>query len=88
MPAITEKATKQVRLEDLADMLNRDSTSVSRAAHDKYFCAGYPVFKWAVWHPRGNQVRHYEVPVHDLKELLPPAEYSKYGIFETDADSV
>ena len=82
MPAVKEEPTRPVSGEDLADMLNRDPTTVSRAGRKKYFCNDFPVFKWAEMHPRGNQIRHFNVPVRVLKERLPKEEWTRYGIFE------
>ena len=67
---------------DLAEMLDRTSAAVSQAVRRTHFCAGYPVFEWAEWHPNGKQVMHYKVPVPDLKVLLPEDEYAHYGIFD------
>lgn len=80
MPAVADKDTAKVNRETLAGLLNRDPSTLSRAAREKYFCNEYPVFEWAVWHPRGNHIRHYEVPKHVLRDLLPQSEYWKYGL--------
>lgn len=83
MPAVSqEEDTRAVSRGDLADMLNRNPSTLSQAARDTYFCNDYPVFEWAVWHPRGNEIRHYDVPVRFLKERLPKEEWTRYGIFE------
>ena len=81
MPAVAEEEdTRKVTLRQLAEMLNREPASVSQAAHKKFFCNGHPVFDWAKWHPRGNKVMHYEVPVHVLRDLVPSFEHDKWGL--------
>jgi hypothetical protein len=80
MPAVSDKETSKVSLRDLADLLDRDDSTVSRCARGKYFCAGYPVWEWAVWHPRGNVIRHYQVPKHILRDLVPQDEHVIYGL--------
>lgn len=81
MPSVAEeKDTAKVKRRDLAELLGVRPAVISRAAHEKYFCQGYPVFEWAVWHPRGNQVRHYEVPKEILRDLVPPSEHIIYGL--------
>lgn len=82
MPAVTDKDTREVSQQDLADMINRTPTAVSQATRRKYFCAGYPVFEWAEWHPAGKQIRHYNVPVQVLKEIVPDDELTKHAIFD------
>lgn len=80
MPAVEEKRTAKVRRRQLAELLGVAPAAISRAAHDKYFCKGYPVWEWAVWHPRGNIVRYYEVPKEILRDLVPPSEHHIYGL--------
>lgn len=82
MPAVAEKDTRKVKQKDLAEMIDRTPTALSQAVRRTYFCAEYPVFEWAKWHPGGKQIMHYEVPVRVLKELLPKEEWTKYGIFD------
>lgn len=81
MPAVAEKReTAKVDRVTLAELLNVAPGTISRCAHRDYFCRDFPIFEWAVWHPRGNQVRHYEVPKEILRDLLPPSEYQNYGL--------
>lgn len=81
MPAtVADEQTRRVSLRDLAEMLNRTPAAVSQAAHRKHFCKGYPVFKWAEWHPAGNQIRFYMVPTYVLRDLVPPEEYDRWGL--------
>lgn len=82
MPAVADQNTRKVKQKDLAAMLDRTPTALSQAVRRKYFCAGYPVFEWAVWHPGGKQIMHYEVPVQVLKEIAPKDEWISYGIFD------
>lgn len=63
-------------------MLDRTPGTLSTAVRRKYYCAEYPIFEWVKWHPGGKQIECYQVPVQVLKELLPEAEYTKYGIFD------
>ena len=72
--------TAKVDRQTLADMLGVQPQTVSRASHGKYFVKDYPVFEWAVWHPRGGQVRHYRVPKSILRDLVPPSEHMIYGL--------
>jgi hypothetical protein len=81
MPAVAENEdTRKVTRMELAEMLNRSGDAISRAAHKKFFCNGWPIFEWAEWHPRGNQIRFYRVPVHVLRDLVPPSEYDRWGL--------
>jgi hypothetical protein len=81
MPAVAEeKETAKINRPELAELLGVQPPTLSRAAQEKYFCRGYRVWEWAVWHPRGNQVRHYEVPKEILRDLVPPSEHIKYGL--------
>lgn len=82
MPTVAEEDTRTVSGKELADMLNRAPGTISRGAKRKYFVQEkYPVFEWAEWHPAGNIVRQYHVPVQVLKEKLPQSEWSKHGIY-------
>jgi hypothetical protein len=82
MPAVAEKEnTRTVSGKELADILNCTQSTLSTAAHKKYFTRDYPVFEWAEMHPAGNIVRHYHVPVQVLKERLPKEEWSDFAIF-------
>lgn len=82
MPAVSEKNTRKVKQKDLAAMLGRTPGALSQAVRRTHFCAGYPVFEWAKWHPGGKQIMHYEVPVQVLKEVAPRDEWTKYAIFD------
>jgi hypothetical protein len=82
MPDIASKEYRVVDQKDLADMLDRSSAAISQSVRRTHFCAGYPLFEWAKWHPGGKQVMHYEVPVAVLKELLPEEEHTRFGIFK------
>lgn len=81
MPLTDEEVeTAKVKRMDLARLLGVSGAIISRAAHEKYYVQGRPVFDWAVWHPRGNQVRHYRVPKDILRDLVPPSEHIIYGL--------
>jgi hypothetical protein len=80
MPAVAAEDTRKVTRDQLAELLNRRPETVSQAAHQKYFCNGHPVFEWAEWHPRGTSIRHYNVPVHVLRDLVPSSEYQRWGL--------
>jgi hypothetical protein len=81
MPAVAQdEETAKVERRSLAQMLGVTPNAVSTAAHEKYFCKGYPVFEWAVWHPRGTKVRHYQVPKDVLRDLVPKDEHYIYGL--------
>lgn len=81
MPAVAEeKETAKVNRRELAELLGVRPAAVSRAAHETFFCQGHPVFEWAVWHPRGNKIRYYEVPKPILRDLVPPSEHYIYGL--------
>lgn len=83
MPAtVSDENYREVRQKDLADMIDRAPGTLSQAVRRKHYCAGYPVFNWAKWHPGGKQIECYQVPVQVLKELLPKEEYTSYGIFD------
>ncbi|WP_148278300.1 helix-turn-helix domain-containing protein [Salinibacter ruber] len=69
----TAIATEKLDREELADMLGVTPNTVSGAAHGQFLCRGHAVHEWAVWHPRGNQVRYYEVP----KEIIRKETTSK-----------
>jgi hypothetical protein len=86
MPTVSEEHTRKVKQKDLAKMLDRSPGAVSQAVRRTHYCAGYPVFDWAKWHPNGKQIEHFEVPLQVLKELVPEEEYLKYGIFTSDQD--
>lgn len=58
----TTISTEKLSRGELAGMLGVAPHTISGAAHGRFLCRGHPVHKWAVWHPRGNQVLHYEVP--------------------------
>jgi hypothetical protein len=79
---VSDEDYRKVKQKDLAGMIDRTPGALSQAVRRTHFCAGYPVFEWAKWHPGGKQVMHYEVPVQVLKELLPKEEYARYGIFD------
>jgi len=82
MPAtVSDQEYREVSQQDLAAMIDRAPGTLSRAVRRRYYCAEYPVFEWAKWHPAGNQIECYRVPVQVLKELLPEEEYAKYGVF-------
>jgi len=83
MPKVSdaEHTTKLTR-DELADVLGVSPAAISRSAHEKYFCKGYPVWEWAEWHPRGKTVMHYSVPQPVLKQKLSRDEYPKYDIFD------
>lgn len=59
--------TKQLDREELAEILDVAPHTVSGAAHGRFLCRGHPVHEWAEWHPRGNQVLHYEVPLKVIR---------------------
>ena len=81
MPTVYDEVeTAKVDRRQLADILGVRPPNISRAAHKKYLCQGFPVHEWAVWHPRGNQVLHYQVPKPILRDLLPPSEHIIYGL--------
>lgn len=83
MPAtVSESDFRKVPQKDLAKMIDRTPGALSQAVRRTHYCAGYPVFEWAKWHPGGKQIEHYEVPVQVLKEVLPDKEYSRFGIFK------
>lgn len=82
MPTVSDQDTRSVKQKDLAAMLDRTPTALSQAARSKYYCADYPVFEWVKWHPAGNQIEGYDVPIPVLKELLPEEEWTKFGIFQ------
>lgn len=82
MPATVSDDYRKVKQKDLAEMIDRTPGALSQAVRRTHFCAEYPVFEWAKWHPGGKQIMHYEVPVQVLKELLPEEEYARYGIFD------
>lgn len=82
MPVVSDQDTRPVKQKDLAAMLDRTPTALSQAVRRTYYCADYPVFEWAKWHPGGKQIEAYEVPTQVLKELLPEQEWSKFGIFQ------
>lgn len=56
-------ATQELDRNQLAEVLGVEPHTVSAAAHGQFFCRGYPLHEWAVWHPRGNEVQYYEVPI-------------------------
>jgi hypothetical protein len=83
MPAtVSDHDYREVSQKELAAMIDRAAGSLSQAVRRKYYCAGYPVFDWAKWHPGGKQIECYQVPVQVLKEILPEEEYTRYGIFD------
>lgn len=64
-------STRRLDRKELAEILGVVPHTISGAVHGEYLCRGYPVYEWAEWHPRGNQVRHYQVPVQILEEEAP-----------------
>jgi hypothetical protein len=79
---VSDDDYREVSQKDLAAMVDRAPGTLSQAVRRTHYCAGYPVFDWVKWHPGGNQIECYRVPVHVLKELLPEEEYARYGIFD------
>lgn len=59
--------TRKLNRNQLAEALGVEPHTVSGATHGRFLCQGYPLHEWAVWHPRGNEVRYYEVPTHALQ---------------------
>ena len=83
MPAIVpENDYRELSQKELADLIDRAPATLSQAVRRTHYCAGYPVFDWAKWHPAGNQVECYQVPIRVLKEKLPKEEYTEFGIFD------
>jgi len=60
--------TTQLDRNEVADLLGVKPNTVSNAAHNKFICQGYFVYDWAVWHPKGNMILHYEVPNDIIEE--------------------
>jgi hypothetical protein len=79
---VSDQKHREVSQQELAAMIDRAPGTLSRAVRRRYYCAGYPVFEWAKWHPAGNQIECYRVPIQVLRELLPEEEYARYGIFD------
>ena len=79
---VSDQKYREISQKELAAMLDRAPATVSRAVRRKYYCADYPVFEWAKWHPAGNQIECFRVPVQVLKELLPEEEFVRYGLFD------
>jgi hypothetical protein len=81
MPATQDDVeTAKVTRNALADILGVAGPTVSNAAHNKYFVRDFPVWEWAVWHPRGSTIRFYRVPKPILRDLVPPEEHILYGL--------
>jgi hypothetical protein len=81
MPATKDDVeTAKVKRQPLADLLGVTPSCISQAAHGKYFVRNFPVWEWAVWHPRGNTIRFYRVPKPLLRDLVPPEEHILYGL--------
>ena len=79
---VSDDDYREVSQKQLAAMVDRAPGTLSQAVRRTHYCAGYPVFDWAKWHPGGNQIECYQVPVRVLRELLPEEEYARYGIFD------
>jgi len=73
----THRTTKLDRSE-LAEVLGVEPHTISGAAHGNYLCEGHPIHEWAVWHPRGNQVLYYQVPVGIIRDEMPRSDYAKF----------
>jgi hypothetical protein len=70
-----DPSTVHLSREELAGVLGVKPNTLSSAAHGRYRCQGYHVSKWAVFHPRGNQVLRYEVPLSVIEEEAPESQH-------------
>lgn len=82
MPDTKKVDTVRIKRRELADLLGVSGAAVSRAVHQKFYCGGFPIWEWAEWHPRGNQIEAYEVPKWAVKDLADQEEWPKYDIFD------
>jgi hypothetical protein len=86
MPVTAEKArTTNLDLGEVAELLGVTKSAVSGAAHNDGLVKGYHVAEWANWHPRGKTIRSYDVPHEAIRRFVPPDEYGRYGIYDTNS---